>query len=110
VDLGNAVEGEAAASPSPSAPWGCWCSRPVNILSDIWMNASRCINNIYYVMHKFYLRVLFVPGAFVWWAGETVGLQQVYLNICIGKSMSDEHFLYFFYNMCVSHVHFTSLF
>jgi hypothetical protein len=60
VDLfPDVVEGEAAASPSPGAPWGCWCSRPVNILSDIWMNVSRCINIIYYVMHKFYLRVLF---------------------------------------------------
>jgi hypothetical protein len=34
---------------------------PVNILSDIWINVSRCINNIYYVMHKFY----FLFDAFV---------------------------------------------
>jgi hypothetical protein len=57
--LPDADVGEATAAPSPCAPWGSWCSRPVDILLEIWMNVSRCINSIYYVIHKFYLQHLF---------------------------------------------------
>jgi hypothetical protein len=60
VDLfPDAAEGEAVAAPSPRAPRGSRASRLINILLEIWMNISRSTNNIYYVMHKFYLRVLF---------------------------------------------------